>query len=180
MRIISLKSVMLREESNDSLELKNEMIKSIKDHFKGLADVESDDFKFDVEAAIYYFSEQYHEGQWSNLYSILSQSEYNPGRLETFDSWKESNTIGSEIYDFLKSEYSGDDSDDSDETQIPDSSGEYTPRDEAPEHFTKQHENIIKLTSLKTIIKEEISKALNELSPEKYDQIADDANKFNK
>lgn len=35
----------------------------------------------DVEAAIYWFSSDYHGGQTSNLYSVLSTSEYDPSPL---------------------------------------------------------------------------------------------------
>lgn len=39
------------------------------------------DWKFDIEAAIYWFSDNWHGGQWSNLYSALSMSPYRPGPL---------------------------------------------------------------------------------------------------
>lgn len=34
---------------------------------------------FDVEGAIYWFANDYHSGQWSNLYSALSTSGFHPG-----------------------------------------------------------------------------------------------------
>jgi hypothetical protein len=37
--------------------------------------------EFDVEEAIYWFASDYHGGQWTNLYSALSTSPYNPGPL---------------------------------------------------------------------------------------------------
>lgn len=37
----------------------------------------------DIEAALYWFASDNHEGQWSDLYSILSTSPYTPGRLMT-------------------------------------------------------------------------------------------------
>ncbi len=37
--------------------------------------------EFDREEAIYWFSADYHGGQWSNLYSALSTSPYSPGPL---------------------------------------------------------------------------------------------------
>jgi hypothetical protein len=40
-------------------------------------DCEADEF--DVEGAIYWFSSDWHGGQWSNLYSALSTSDYRPG-----------------------------------------------------------------------------------------------------
>ena len=44
------------------------------------ADHDADDF--DIEAAIYWFAANWHGGQWSNLYSVLSTSQYHPGALE--------------------------------------------------------------------------------------------------
>ncbi|NBW20063.1 MAG: hypothetical protein EBR82_70040 [Caulobacteraceae bacterium] len=38
-------------------------------------------WKFDVEAAIYWFSNEWNGGQWSNLYAALSTSLYRPGPL---------------------------------------------------------------------------------------------------
>ncbi len=42
----------------------------------------SDMDEFDREAAIYWFANDHHGGQWSNLYSALSMSPYHPGPLE--------------------------------------------------------------------------------------------------
>jgi hypothetical protein len=41
--------------------------------------------EFDREEAIYWFACNYHGGQDSNLYSVLSTSEYNPGPVMTSD-----------------------------------------------------------------------------------------------
>ena len=38
--------------------------------------------EFDIEAAIYWFASDWHGGQWSNLYSVLSTSPYKPGLSE--------------------------------------------------------------------------------------------------
>lgn len=38
---------------------------------------------FDREEAIYWFANDWHGGQDSNLYSVLSTSEYDPGPLST-------------------------------------------------------------------------------------------------
>jgi len=38
-------------------------------------------FDFDVEEAVYWFAAWYHSGQWSNLYSVLSTSEFRPGAI---------------------------------------------------------------------------------------------------
>ena len=41
--------------------------------------------EFDREEAIYWFANDYHEGQWTNLYSVLSTSEYHPGPIMNSD-----------------------------------------------------------------------------------------------
>lgn len=61
--------------------LKDQMINYLKNQYKGLEDVNSKDFLFDMEAAIYWFANDYHSGQWSDLYSILSTSDYRPGMM---------------------------------------------------------------------------------------------------
>lgn len=61
--------------------LKNEMKSHLRDKWKGLADVNSKEFDDDMEVAIHWFSQDYHSGQWSDLYSISSTSPYNPGRM---------------------------------------------------------------------------------------------------
>lgn len=35
--------------------------------------------QFDREEALYWFANDWHGGQWSNLYSVLSTSPYKPG-----------------------------------------------------------------------------------------------------
>ena len=62
-------------------ELKKEMKNYLKMKNRGLMDVNSPDFNFSMEAAIYWFAYGYHSGQWSDLYSILSTSEYKPSIL---------------------------------------------------------------------------------------------------
>ena len=44
------------------------------------ADFEADEI--DIEQAIYWFASNWHGGQWSNLYSVLSTSQYHPGATE--------------------------------------------------------------------------------------------------
>lgn len=78
----------------------NEMKEAIRKHFEGLFEID-DDFDFDTEAAIYYFAAHWHDGQWSELYSVLSHSDYRPGACETFDSWREDNFGAGMMYDFL-------------------------------------------------------------------------------
>lgn len=45
----------------------------------GLYEGEASDF--DREEAIYWFANDWHGGQWSNLYSALSTSPYRPGPI---------------------------------------------------------------------------------------------------
>jgi len=60
-----------------------------------------EDVRFDIEEAIYWFANNYHSGQWSNLYSALSTSEFKPSRL--------SNGSNDPLfYDMLISEYAED------------------------------------------------------------------------
>lgn len=66
---------------NESPNLKNKMMEYLKNKFRGLMNVESEDFNFSAEAAIYWFATDYHGGQWSELYSILSSSKYKPSIL---------------------------------------------------------------------------------------------------
>lgn len=69
----------MNDDSGDRL--KQEMKNYLKTKNKGLMDVNSHDFDFSMEAAIYWFAYGYHSGQWSDLYSILSTSEYKPSIL---------------------------------------------------------------------------------------------------
>ena len=59
-----------------------EMLRELISAFRRRRDGRTDDsWKFDIEAAIYWFANHWHGGQWSNLYSALSTSPYRPGRL---------------------------------------------------------------------------------------------------
>ena len=69
------------DEAEKDENLKVRMMNYLKNEFRGLEDVNSKDFEFDMEAAIYYFASDYHSGQWSDLYSILSTSEFMPSRM---------------------------------------------------------------------------------------------------
>lgn len=40
-----------------------------------------EDVRFDIEEAIYWFANDWHGGQWSNLYAALCNSEYTPSQL---------------------------------------------------------------------------------------------------
>ena len=57
---------------------------------------------FDREAAIYWFANDWHGGQWSSLYSALSTSEYRPGMVAR---GPEPESMESMLYDALVSQY---------------------------------------------------------------------------
>lgn len=59
-----------------------------------------DGFEIDFAIAVYWFSNDWHGGQWSNLYSVLSISEYRPGRMET-GIGHEGNEAAEMIYNHL-------------------------------------------------------------------------------
>jgi len=61
------------------MSLKTEMKDCLREHFSGLSD-DDDSFNFDMEAAIYWFCNDWHGGQNSELYGILSRSDYRPAR----------------------------------------------------------------------------------------------------
>lgn len=70
---ISLVKVLSKtEDVEDETSLKEEMVNYLK-----TTGQEADDF--DIEAAIYWFANDYYDGQTSTLYSILSTSQYRPG-----------------------------------------------------------------------------------------------------
>jgi hypothetical protein len=68
---------------------REEMIEHIRKVYGREAD------EFDIEEAIYWFANDYHGGQSSNLYSALSTSEYRPGRSS---SGPEEGSMGEMIY----------------------------------------------------------------------------------
>ncbi len=57
---------------------------------------------FDLEGAIYWFANDYHGGQWSNLYSALSTSPFNPGPI---CRGPEKDTMEEMCYDALESKF---------------------------------------------------------------------------
>jgi len=69
------------KEAGGASALKQEMKGYLRSKWKGLADVDSKEFDDDMEVAIHWFSQDYHSGQWSDLYSISSTSPYRPSRL---------------------------------------------------------------------------------------------------
>lgn len=89
---------------NNNQNLKQEMKNYLKSKFRGLDDVESEDFNFSMEAAIYWFANDYHSGQTSELYSILSTSQYSPSRLNGGGIKGEDETIQM-LYDTLEEKF---------------------------------------------------------------------------
>lgn len=47
------------------------------------ASMDAEDFTFDVEEAIYWYANKHHGGMGSNLYEVLSTSEFRPGPCAT-------------------------------------------------------------------------------------------------
>jgi len=68
---------------------RDEMIEHIRKVYGREAD------EFDIEEAIYWFANDYHGGQSSNLYSALSTSEFRPGRMS---NGPEEGSMGEMIY----------------------------------------------------------------------------------
>jgi hypothetical protein len=70
--------------------------------FSKLVDIESAEWEFDREEAIYWFSYCWHSGQWSNLYSALSVSEFRPSPLA---NGPERGTLSEILYSELETEF---------------------------------------------------------------------------
>ena len=86
---------------------KEEMMGFLTNEFQGLVDpMETDANNFDMEAAIYWFANHFHSGQWSNLYSVLSTSEFRPGPMQRSIDDLESGTA-TEMYNGLVQKYGG-------------------------------------------------------------------------
>ena len=82
--------------------LKRQMKSHLKNAFRGLID-DDESFNFDAEAAIYWFAGDYNEGQFSDLYKILSTSKYRPGPMESGPADSESvNMLYEELEDWYK------------------------------------------------------------------------------
>lgn len=100
-----IKSDYLKENSEDDEEdFKETVIKDIKKHFKGLFDVNAEDFEFTLETALYWFAHDYHKGQKDEWYKILSSSKFKPGRSHSSIE-DEENYEAQEIYSYLEKKY---------------------------------------------------------------------------
>src|ERR1035437_2053738 len=76
---------------------KEEMLQFLQQQF-GREEV----FEGDAEAAMYWFANFNHGGQFSNLYSVLSSSEYTPGRIA---NGPEKNSSEEMMYQSLESRF---------------------------------------------------------------------------
>ena len=86
---------------------KEEMVGFLTNKFQGLIDpMDADANNFDIESAIYWFGNDYHGGQNSNLYSALSTSEYRPGPMHKSIEDEESETA-TQMYQELVNQYGG-------------------------------------------------------------------------
>ncbi len=86
---------------------KEEMVYFLQNKFQGLIDpAETDANTFDIESAIYWFGNDYHGGQSSNLYSALSTSDYRPGPMHKSIKDDESE-MATEMYQELVNKYGG-------------------------------------------------------------------------
>lgn len=78
---------------------REDMINSLKDSIFS----KEDGFEDDAEVAMYWFANHFHGGQWSNLYSVLSTSPYEPGPNMTIGK---ENDMVQDIYNELIHEFS--------------------------------------------------------------------------
>ena len=85
------------EDEGDTESHKDKMMAHLKDMFPG-ANEDS------MEVAIYWFAYNHHEGQFSDLYSTLSTSDYKPSRL-TMNIDDEDDEMAKEMYQELESEF---------------------------------------------------------------------------
>jgi len=90
-----------KTEEDDGESLKSQMTKHLRTKFKPLLGSEMDDF--DIEAAIYWFAHDFHSGQSSDLYSLLSTSEFRPG--PSHRSAEDEGDVAKDMYDELVNEF---------------------------------------------------------------------------
>ena len=84
-------------EEEESPSLKTKMMNFLKSQFGDEEEMDNE-----AEIAIYWFASNWHEGQASELYSILSTSPYHPGSLTSFDT--EDDTVKN-MYYMLEDEF---------------------------------------------------------------------------
>lgn len=97
------KKVNESEETEESF--KEKLKKEVVNKFKGLFDMsDKDAFDYSFEKALYWLANDYHSGQNDIWYSILSTSDYKPGRSEKGID-PEEDYEADEIYSYLESKY---------------------------------------------------------------------------
>ena len=94
---VALKKLLKKGEEEEGPSLHDQMVAKAKEKFGNEAD------EFDIEAAIYWLASDYHSGQWSELYSTLSTSEFKPG--PTHSSVEDEGEMAKMIYDMLVTEF---------------------------------------------------------------------------
>jgi hypothetical protein len=94
----------LNENDGDTTQdpTKEEMLKALETQFGGFEGYD----RFSAEAAMYWYAHDYHNGQWSNLYSVLSTSDYKPSpRISSV--MDEDDEIAMAMYDTLVETFGG-------------------------------------------------------------------------
>jgi hypothetical protein len=81
---------------------REQMLAVLREQIWSLADDE-DDYKFSAEAALYWFANDWHGGQDSNLYSVLSTSPYRPG--VSLRDVEEEGWLANQMYEILETEF---------------------------------------------------------------------------
>jgi len=79
---------------------REEMLQFLRQQFGG----GEEGFEDAAEVAMYWFANHYHGGQWSNLYSVLSTSQFSPGPISR---GPEPESLESDMYQALEAEYGG-------------------------------------------------------------------------
>lgn len=100
-----VKEIYLAESKRDTEEFKEDLKNEYIKEFKNSMD-EKSGLDFSLETALYWFANDYHSGQNDIWYSVLSTSDYRPGRSEksvedTEDMWAEN------FYEWLKKRFTG-------------------------------------------------------------------------
>lgn len=96
---IKIINEMMGHEDDEEAEpnLKEKMMSFLKSRYPG-------EDEFSMEVAIYWFAYNHHEGQFSDLYSVLSTSEYKPSRL-TGNIQDEDDEVAQSMYEDLEEEF---------------------------------------------------------------------------
>jgi hypothetical protein len=137
---------------------KEEMMQYLRSQF-------GNDINDDAEVAMYYFASDFHGGQSSNLYSVLSTSEYKPGASGDVESEGE---LVKMMYDSLVDEFGGgsesaDDSGEMSLDKIADLRGDHDSPPEPMDSEDDFNERVnFSLNELKNLIGECISEVYSE------------------